>query len=232
MLRPHIRLIPPPNGCDDMAEPIRIALALAAGLLLGSVLPCELFAKRCGVDIRAVGDGNPGAYNALLGMGAARGVVTAAYDLSVGVVVVLLARWLEVPDVGAYAAGLLTIVGHRFPVYKAFRGGGQAMAAAAGLVVYGVSLGIADAWLSWLDLGILVAIGAATLAITRTPKDIAIVLMPVLAFVVLTSGAPWEYAAFVTLAAGHIWVTQVVLAVRAHAPAPASERNIEDSSGE
>lgn len=205
-----------------MAEAARIALALATGLLVGSVLPCELFARWCSVDIRTVGDGNPGAYNAFLGLGASCGVATALYDLSAGVAALLAARALGVPEGVAYLAGIMAIVGHRFPVYKGFRGGGQAMAAAAGLVVYGAALATSQGWLSWVDLAIVAAIGTTTFVFTRAGKDIAIVMLPVLVFMALASDAPWEFKAFESVAAGHIWLTQVLLTVRAIAR-PAEE---------
>jgi glycerol-3-phosphate acyltransferase PlsY len=215
-----------------MAEPVRIALVLAAGLLLGSLLPCEFFAKLRKVDIGTVGDGNPGGYNALIGLGPACGVATSAFDLSKGVVVLLLARALGLTEGVSYLAGLMAVVGHRFPVYKGFRGGGQAMGAAAGLFVFAVATGIARGWLSWLDLGVLVAIGAVTLLMTRAPKDIAITMLPVCAFIALTSDGTWQWTAFLTAAGGHIWVTQVVLTLRARSLVPAEQPSLEEPPAE
>ena len=94
----------------DWAGIARAAVAIAAGLLLGSVLPAELLARRRGVDIRARGDGNPGTVNAVRVLGWVPGLITFAYDASIGVFAIQLAGLLGVSAGAAYAAGIATIV--------------------------------------------------------------------------------------------------------------------------
>lgn len=194
-----------------MGDLLRAAVALAAGFLLGSVLPAELIARARGVDIRTVGDGNPGTINAFKGLGWGFGLVTAVYDVSVGVVAILFAKWLGLGDGVAYLAGLMAVVGHVFPLYRGFRGGGQGMGASAGLLVYGVGVALARGWLSWAEVGLLVVVLAATFAITRNDKLMAVVMLPVLLAEVYLARPEWQYAAFMTAVAGYIWAVQVVV---------------------
>ncbi len=130
-------------------ELVSAILALAIGMLLGSVLPADLLARARGVDIRSVGDGNPGTVNAFRGLGPVAGLITAAYDVIVGVVAIQIAYLLGVSEGVAYLAGIATVVGHRFPVFRGFRNGGQGMAASAGLLVYGIGVAVS----AWMALG-------------------------------------------------------------------------------
>ena len=191
------------------SEWLRVALSLAIGLLLGSVLPADLLARARHVDIRATGDGNPGTVNAFKAMGWGPGLVTAAYDLSVGVAAILIARALGVPEGLAYLAGFAAVVGHRFPVLRGLRGGGQGMAASAGLVVYGVAVAMQRGRLSALDVVGLVAILLAAFAFTRSDAAAAVVMLPVLVIRLVLARADWQLLAFLTAAAGYIWIVQV-----------------------
>lgn len=201
----------------------RIVLALIIGLLMGSVLPAELLARRRGVDLQSVGDGNPGAWNAFRGLGRGPGIVTLAYDASVGILAIGIAGLLGVSDGFAYLAGTMSIVGHRFPVFKGLRGGGQGMAATAGLTVWGAAEALLRGWLSPADLGLLAAILVATYAVTRSSKMMALVMLPALAMEVLISPADPRFTAFMTAWVSYIWVMQLAAQRRerlTHAAAP------------
>lgn len=194
-----------------IADVLRAVLALVIGFALGSVLPASLLARWRGVDIRKVGDGNPGTINAIKGLGWGFGLLTAVYDISVGVVAILIAQLLGVSTGVAYLAGIMTIVGHVFPVFRGFRRGGQGMAASAGLLLYGVAVAFAHGWLSLAEIGLLVAILAVTFAITRSDKMMAIVMLPVLIAEVLIARPGWEFSAFMTTVVGYMWIVQVAL---------------------
>jgi acyl phosphate:glycerol-3-phosphate acyltransferase len=187
-------------------------LALVIGLLLGSVLPAVWLARRRGVDIRAVGDSNPGTVNSIRELGWTEGLITFAYDASVGVVAIEIAHALGVSEGASYAAGLMAVVGHRFPVYSKFRGGGQGMAASAGLLVYGVAVALGNGWLSALQLGILVAVGLVAFAATRTDTAAALVMLPTLVVMLALARPTWQFLAFMTAVAGYIWAVQVAYA--------------------
>lgn len=191
------------------AETLTALLASLIGLLLGSVLPAELLARRRGVDIRSVGDGNPGTVNAVRALGWEPGLVTGVYDVLVGVVAIQIARLLGVSSGATYLAGLMTIVGHRYPVFQGFRGGGQGMAASAGLLVYGTGVALTRGWLSAVGLGVLIAILLVGFALTRSDVAAAIVMLPVLVVMLVVARADWQFLAFMTAVAMHIWIVQV-----------------------
>lgn len=195
-------------------EFVRSALAVVIGLLLGSVLPADLLARRRGVDIRSQGDGNPGTINAVRVLGWLPGLLTAVYDLSVGVLAIEIAGLLGVPTGIGYLAGIATIVGHRFPVFQGFRGGGQAMAASAGLLLYGLALALSYGWLTAADVAIFLAILLVTFAVTRSDSAAAVVMLPFLVVRLAQTSSDWQFVAFMWVVAAHIWTVQLPVARR------------------
>jgi len=191
-----------------LGEILRILLACAIGLLLGSVLPADLFARRRGVDIRSVGDRNPGTVNAIRALGWGPGLITAVYDVSVGIAAIEIALLLGVSEGAAYLAGVMTVVGHRFPVFNRFRGGGQGMAASAGMLVYGIGTALSRGWLSAIDIGVLIAIMLVTYVLTHSDKSVAIVMLPVLVVRLVVAPTGWQFITFMTVLAAHIWIVQ------------------------
>lgn len=115
-----------------------------SGYLSGSVLYSWLIAKAfCGVDIRRQSDdANPGAVNAFLHAGAAAGLAGAGLDLLKGFVPVFLAVHRLDPMALLFAAVLAApVLGHAFPLFSGFRGGGKSIA-----VSFGVLLGLVPLW--------------------------------------------------------------------------------------
>ena len=205
------------------AEMLRALFALVIALLLGSVLPADLLARARGVDIRKVGDGNPGTVNAIRGLGWAPGLLTAAYDLSVGVAAIEIAYLLGLSPGVAYAAGIASVVGHRFPVFRGLRGGGQGMAASAGMLLYGIGIALARGWLPAVDIAGLATMLLVTFVVTRSDRAGAIVILPVLVIMLALAQPDWQFLAFMGAVAGHIWIVQVAavrhwLSMRAPAP--------------
>jgi acyl phosphate:glycerol-3-phosphate acyltransferase len=112
---------------------LRIAIPAAAGYLLGSIPVADLAVGRRGVDLRLVGDRNPGYWNAreTVGGSAARPVLVG--DVGKGAAAALIGRavagrgrWWP-PVIGTGAA----MVGHAWPLFARFRGG-RAVAAFGG----------------------------------------------------------------------------------------------------
>lgn len=110
-----------------------VAACLTA-YILGSVPVSLLVARRHGVDLRATGDGNPGAWNVLEQLGprrawpafagdALKGGVAAAVGLALGGV------W------AAYAATAVAMLGHAFPLFARLRGGKAVMTMVGGGLV-------------------------------------------------------------------------------------------------
>jgi glycerol-3-phosphate acyltransferase PlsY len=97
------------------------------GYVLGSVPVALLVARRHGVDLRAVGDGNPGAWNALDHLGARRAWPAFIGDGLKGLLGGL-AGWAVGGDVWtAYAGVAGAMVGHALPLFAGFRGGKSVM---------------------------------------------------------------------------------------------------------
>jgi acyl phosphate:glycerol-3-phosphate acyltransferase len=107
------------------------AAAALIGYVLGSVPVALLVARRHGVDLRRVGDGNPGAWNALEHLGARRAwpafIGDALKALLAGLAGLALGGWWA-----AYAAVGGAMAGHAFPVFAGLRGGKAVMAFVGG----------------------------------------------------------------------------------------------------
>jgi acyl phosphate:glycerol-3-phosphate acyltransferase len=105
---------------------ISYVAAAVAGYLLGSIPAALIVARRHGVDLRAVGDGNPGAWNALDQLGPRRAWPAFAGDGLKGTLAAL--AGLAIGDVWtAYVATATAMLGHAFPVFAGFRGGKAVM---------------------------------------------------------------------------------------------------------
>ncbi len=113
-----------------------ITLVIAA-YLLGSIPTGLLLGKAFGVDIRATGSGNIGATNVYRTLGRKVGVMTLLGDCLKGLIPVLAARWLALPDAWIAAAGLAAFFGHVYTVFLGFKGG-KGVATALG-VFLGIS---------------------------------------------------------------------------------------------
>ena len=107
---------------------ITSSFALLAGVavlayLLGSVPFGMVITRMMGLgDLRAIGSGNIGATNVLRTGNKGAAAATLVLDAAKGGVAVLLAR-LMVGEDAAQLAGLMSFLGHLFPVWLGFRGG-------------------------------------------------------------------------------------------------------------
>ena len=109
-----------------MDEPLKTALILAYGYLLGSVPIAYLIGRAAkGVDLRKVGSGTVGASNLWYNVGKVWIFPAGAFDLFVkGSTPVWLARGpLDLPLEVQVAAGLLAVVGHNWSIFLRFQGG-------------------------------------------------------------------------------------------------------------
>lgn len=194
---------------------MRELLALGIGYVLGSVLPADLFARIRGVDIRAVGTRNPGTTNALQQLGLVPGLLTGAYDVSVGLVATYIASLLGLPVGWTYLAGVSAIVGHCYPVFFRFRGG-QGMAATTGLLVYEMLVGIGQGTLSVPGVALLAAIAIVVFVLTRSATMVGVITAPLLVLEAVLAHPDGRYAVFLGGLAAFIWLTQLGIARREH----------------
>lgn len=98
-------------------------VVLALSYFLGAVPFGLLLGRWRGVDPRRVGSGNIGATNVTRAGGRALGLATFLLDLGKGAAGPLLARGAGLDPGWIAATGMMTILGHCFPVYLRFRGG-------------------------------------------------------------------------------------------------------------
>jgi len=98
-------------------------LLLIGAYLLGSVPTGLLLAKALGVNIREAGSGNIGATNVYRTIGRKLGILTLVGDCLKGLIPVLIAKWLDLPDVWVAAIGLAALLGHVFTIFLGFKGG-------------------------------------------------------------------------------------------------------------
>jgi glycerol-3-phosphate acyltransferase PlsY len=114
--------------------PVGIFIALF-GYLLGSVptglLLTKMFSK---IDPRKVGSKNIGATNIFRTAGKKLGILTLVGDILKGMIPIVIASRLGLPDLWIAIAGLSSFLGHIFPIFLGFRGG-KGVATALGVYV-------------------------------------------------------------------------------------------------
>lgn len=87
-----------------------------------------------GVDIRTVGDGNPGGRNVYLHVGRAAGIAVMLLDSAKGAAAILIARVSGLQEWEEFAAGMLVVLGHDLSPFLKFHGG-QGLAATIGVLL-------------------------------------------------------------------------------------------------
>ncbi len=111
-----------------------IVAALVVAYLLGTI-PSAVIVTRLAtkgeVDIRAAGSGNPGAMNTLGVLGAKWGAVVLLLDVGKAALACVIGRSLGGGNL-ADLAGSAAVIGHCFPVWSRFSGGGKGVACAGG----------------------------------------------------------------------------------------------------
>jgi acyl phosphate:glycerol-3-phosphate acyltransferase len=117
-----------------------LALSGLIGYLIGSIPVANLVARRtAGLDLRTVGDRNPGFWNAMQTLGGRRSVLVFVGDAAKGVVSATFAIQVLTTDGGRWWIGYVAVgaamVGHAFPVFAGFRGGRSVLTFAGGMVV-------------------------------------------------------------------------------------------------
>lgn len=151
------------SGVPGGANLLSWLLAALIAYLIGAI-PTAYLAVRWlkGQDIRSLGDGNAGAANAALILGARGGLMVGAIDIAKGLAVVLLAQGLLNSPAAAMIAGVLVIVGHAWPVYLRGRGG-RGAATAVGVLL--ATVPVVAAPLAGLALVVLYASRSSTRAV-------------------------------------------------------------------
>ena len=113
-------------------------MVIILGYILGSIPFAYIIGRATrGIDIRKLG--NAGTLNVMRRVGPVAGFFNLALDMGKGALAVGIAQWLDLSPVYVYITGFAAVVGHSWPVFLRFRGGG-------GLATtMGVLLGVAPA---------------------------------------------------------------------------------------
>lgn len=112
---------------------IGVVILCTIAYLLGSINTALVVAASRGVDIRAVGSGNPGASNVLRSLGKGPALVVTLADLLKGFLPSLVGLLVWTPEAAA-AAGFCAVAGHCYPAFHRFRGG-KGVATAGGVAL-------------------------------------------------------------------------------------------------
>jgi acyl phosphate:glycerol-3-phosphate acyltransferase len=116
-----------------------VILTVVVGYVVGSVPIANLVAqRRAAIDLRQVGDHNPGFWNARETLGRRAAIPVFVGDSAKGVVAAAVAVLLASDGEWglAYVGTGAAMVGHAFPVFAGFRGGRSILAFAGGAAVY------------------------------------------------------------------------------------------------
>ena len=109
-------------------------LCAILGYLAGSINWGYLVARQYGVDIRTVGNRNPGAANVFREIGPAQGVAVFIADILTGALVLLLAGSLPLADGCRLAGAAMVLMGTAYPIFWGFKGG-TGLAKGMGVVI-------------------------------------------------------------------------------------------------
>lgn len=159
--------------------------AMLAGYCFGCVDMAWLLAFWRHDEIHAMGNGNPGASNALMTMGVKAGVFTAIWDIGKAGMAYAFTYWaLQGPRDACLLASGMAVIGHCYPFWLDFRGG-KGFAPFIGFMLCG------DPGAAALPLFLGAVIGIATDRIVALTFTCA-ALWPLL----LYTSMGWPYAAF------------------------------------
>lgn len=172
---------------DFATTPVDVLVAAILGYLIGSIPVANLVARRRGdVDLRDVGDRNPGFWNARETLGRMAAVPVFVGDVVKGAAAAGLGVLLADDGVWglAYVAGFAAMVGHAFPVFAGFVGG-RSILTFVGTVLVATPLAAA------ISVGILVVVFVATRSFAWAARA-GMVALP---FVQLVVDGPYRTAA-------------------------------------
>lgn len=119
--------------------PTDVVITIVFGYLIGSIPIANLVAaRRARLDLREVGDGNPGFWNARETLGRRAAIPVFVGDVAKGAAAALIGVALANPGVWglAYVGTGAAMVGHAFPVFARFRGGRSILTFTGGAAIY------------------------------------------------------------------------------------------------
>jgi glycerol-3-phosphate acyltransferase PlsY len=115
---------------------------------LGSIPFGLILTRLCGMDIRKVGSGNIGATNVMRSGKKGLAIATLFLDLLKGLLAVKVSQYFFSENLAAFA-GLITVLGHIFPIWLKFKGG-KGVATTLGVLLglsWMLALAVCAVWL-------------------------------------------------------------------------------------
>ena len=114
---------------------MKTILLLVLAYLLGSI-PSGLWIGKIffNINLREHGSGNTGTTNTFRILGKKAGIIVFAIDFLKGTLAVLLPTIFGVTGISPMIFGLLSVLGHTFPIFANFKGG-KAVATSAGVLI-------------------------------------------------------------------------------------------------
>lgn len=155
---------------------VKEIIIIAAAYLLGSIPSGLLISKLLGTDIRSTGSGNIGATNVYRTLGRTAGILTLVADCLKGLIPVLVAKKLGMPDLAVAAVGLAAFLGHVYTIFLGFKGG-KGVATALGVFLAISPLAVLSSlgvFVAVLLIWRYVSLGSITAAAT-TPLFVALI---------------------------------------------------------
>ena len=160
---------------------IPLAASLTLAYIIGSIPVAVILTRAHGIDIFAVGTGNPGASNVFREVGRWQGATVFMLDIAKGIAPVYIARWIGTPDILLPIVAAATVIGVWFPVFLRFRGGAGLAAGVGGVMALQGMWAIAT-----------VVAGIALLAIFRSGPRAAAGLAALALAIALLTGPDWN----------------------------------------
>jgi glycerol-3-phosphate acyltransferase PlsY len=162
-----------------VGTPAALVVTVVVGYLIGSVPVANAVARRrARIDLRDVGDHNPGYWNAKESLGARAAIPVFVGDVAKGALAA--AVGVALADQGdwwlAYVGTGAAMVGHAFPIGSGFRGGRSVLTFVGGALVYAPLPAL-------LAVGVLLVVLTITRSFARAARA-GIVALPVVQLVV------------------------------------------------
>lgn len=158
-----------------------LAASLTLAYIIGSIPFAVIITRAQGIDIFAVGTGNPGASNVFREVGKWQGATVFLLDIAKGIIPVYIARAIGTPDNLLPLVAGATVIGVWFPVFLRFRGGAGLAAGVGGVMALQGIWALAT-----------VAAGITLLAIFRSGPHAAVGLAALALGIALLTGPDWN----------------------------------------
>lgn len=161
---------------------IEFILLIIAAYLLGSVPAAYLVAKWSrGIDIRQYGTGNVGASNVFSVTSKWLAIPVTIFDIGKGALAIWIAQLLGLGAAEQVTVGIITVIGHNWPVFLRFQGGRGIFTTLGVITMLSPWLGLIITVIAYslapfrqLALGVLLALASVPIFSWFLPQQLAI----------------------------------------------------------